>query len=113
MACPYFYPTERMDWPSAPRTPLGAPYVGLCQASEKGRVEPEPGTLRELCNFGYARSRCPHHPADSGEADAVRFDGRRYILEKDYSPFRTGLIDQLEDTRLRRQAAAFRENLTR
>ncbi|MCX6623524.1 MAG: hypothetical protein NTY38_21150 [Acidobacteria bacterium] len=112
MACPFFYPTERMTWPAAPRTPWGAPYEGLCQAGEAG-FRPDEETERELCNFGYARGRCRHYPGGPGgaEADAVRFDGGRYILEKDYGPLCAGGIEALEDPRLRRQAAVFLENL--
>jgi len=55
--------------------------------------------MREICNVGYARGRCSHFPAGA-EADAVRFSAVRdgkdlrviYILEKDCSPLRHGLI---------------------
>ncbi len=112
MACPYFYPTRRLDWPSAPRLPLGAPYDGRCQAAANSEIHPEGGILRDLCNFGYARGRCPHFPPESVEADAVRFHAGRFILEKNYSPFRTGPVETIEEARLRRQAAVFAENLT-
>jgi len=109
MACPFFYPTERMEWPSAPRTPLGAPYTGLCRAV--GEFRPDEQTLRELCNFGYARTRCPHHDAAPfPDADAVRFHGGRYVLEKEYGPLHAGPVEELDQDCLRRQAAVFQQS---
>ena len=68
-------------------------------------------TLRELCNFGYARLRCPQHAAaPQTEADAVRFHDGRYVLEKEYGPLRAGPIDELEEVCLRRQAAVFQQS---
>lgn len=99
-----------MDWPSAPRLPLGAPYEGRCQAEDGGEVQPEAAILRDLCNFGYARGRCPLFPPGSAEADAVRFHAGRYVLEKNYSPWRTGPVEMIEEARLKRQAAVFAEN---
>lgn len=100
-----------MDWPSAPRVPLGAPYEGVCQSPAEGEIRPEAEIVRDLCNFGYARGRCPHHPAESEQPDAVRFHAGRYILERNYGPWRTGPAALIEGPRLRRQAAVFQENL--
>ncbi len=75
MACPYFYPTERLAesaWPKHPRLPLGDPYRGVCRADPLRELRPDAETLRECCNLGRAARRCPHFPK-RGEADAVRF----------------------------------------
>lgn len=59
-------------WPGPRRVPLGEPYRGGCSRT------PLPIDSREqaaLCNFGYARGKCGHHP-QSGEGavpDAIRF----------------------------------------
>jgi hypothetical protein len=52
------------------RPPLGAPYDGVCRAGAE-RVHPEPQTLTESCNMGYAAARCSRFRA--GEGEAVRF----------------------------------------
>ncbi|MBK9170728.1 MAG: hypothetical protein IPM24_25150 [Bryobacterales bacterium] len=73
MACPHFRPQTRLPHPTgtAP-APLGDLYAGGCLAS--GRT-PDEATTRELCNYGYARGRCPSFQADS-PADAIRFSVR-------------------------------------
>ena len=67
MACPCFFPLERLEG-SHGRAPLGDLYMGDCRAGG----HPDQSRLRECCNFGYARGRCPAFPG--GELpDAVRF----------------------------------------
>ena len=48
--------------------PLGEPYRGRCSLTE---VEIDVRDQAALCNFGYARRRCPHFPGAA--VDAVRF----------------------------------------
>ncbi len=115
MACPYFYPRERLGengWPDAPRLPLVEFWSGECRAGEGGT--PEADVLRECCNVGYARGRCGRFPQDA-QADAVRFSAApsgdgilrlRYVLERDHFPVRHGSPDDAPDI-LRRQAEAF------
>ncbi len=100
MCCPYFDPSERFDrisWVNPPRMPLGDPYRGVCLAGPGGPA-PDTDTLRELCNFGYARGRCGSFTMDDAP-DAVRFsivedaDGTielHYILEKHHAPHQHG-----------------------
>lgn len=72
MACPFFRPTEPVrDWKHAPRVPLGEPYYGWCAAGEAPHT-PDAHTVREACNFGYARARCPRFPEQTG-VDAYRY----------------------------------------
>ena len=69
----------------------------------QGAASPDP----ELCNFGYARGRCASFPADA-PADAVRFDGNRYILERNYQPLEFGRLDSADPGEvIRRQFAVF------
>ena len=123
MACPWFSPqqplSETRTGPS-PRTPLGELWSGLCRA---------PGDHAEAasdaCNTGYARSRCPHFPADAPD-DAVRFHVAsengdlirlQYIYERQWWPAEHGVLEYSRSQRritpvtgsdlLRQQAAAF------
>ena len=75
MACPHFRPETRLPHPTgtAP-APLGDLYAGACANSDQ---VPDEDTVRELCNYGYARGRCPRFPPDS-PADAVRFSVTRH-----------------------------------
>ncbi len=134
MACPYFYPVERLPekaWPLPPRLPLGDPYTGLCCVDPLREWRPDDVTLRELCNRGYPRKRCPRFPSGEGP-DMVRFSvtGDRdgvltiyYVIEKDGSPMEHGEIEYVIETRqfranltggmLERQAQAYAESYVR
>ncbi len=134
MACPYFYPVERFqdrEWPTPPRLPLGDPYHGMCCVNPTREIQPDRETVRQYCNLGYARGKCPHFPKDAGP-DAVRFtvagdqDGALqlfYVLEKDHAPLEHGPLEySLELGRfsvshsnelLRRQAQAYVESYLR
>ncbi len=134
MACPYFYPIERFGdkaWPKPPRLPLGDPYTGLCCVDPLREFRPEEAALRELCNRGYARGRCPRFPPGDGP-DMVRFSvtGDRdgvvkiaYVVESNGRPFEQGEIEYLAETRrfrpnltggmLERQAQAYAESYLR
>jgi hypothetical protein len=73
MACPYFYPQERFaEKGKHPRLPLGDPYTGLCMSDPMRSRRPEEAVLRECCNLGYARDKCPRFPKEPGP-DAIRF----------------------------------------
>jgi hypothetical protein len=68
-------PVTRLDqdgWIHAPRFPLGHPYSGVCHARPEEPFVPPESSLHDLCNCGYARSRCDRFPKDS-TVDAVRF----------------------------------------
>ncbi|HEY4364386.1 MAG TPA: hypothetical protein VGN17_25700 [Bryobacteraceae bacterium] len=117
MACPFFEPRRKLDagpWTHAPRLPLGAAYAGICRAHPAGAQEPTEEHQRELCNCGYARGRCSEFPLDA-EGDAVRFsvagESVMYILEKDHTPVRHGVLEMDDvDELLRSQGRAFLEN---
>ncbi len=106
MACPYFWPQQRFeDRRKLPRLPLGDPYSGVCRVDPMRDWRPDEDTLRELCNVGYARSRCPRFPEAPGP-DAIRFsavsdtDGALrifYVREQDHEPLEHGHIDCSSD----------------
>lgn len=112
MACPCFFPVERLPLATGKKLapmPLGDAWSGVCRAAPAAPLPPDANTIQQLCNFGYARGKCPHVPADS--ADAVRFgisqdrDGiiRIYwVMEKDHLPFAHGPLEYS------RAGAAFR-----
>lgn len=126
MACPFFYPAEAFDdrrWSPRPQMPLGDPYDGECRAARGYR--PDEQELRNLCNMGYARGKCPHFQA-SCAIDAARFaaagdDGQTvtitYVTERDHRPAEHGklqysraagqFISPPPDEILNRQAAAY------
>jgi hypothetical protein len=127
VACPYFRPIERFapaSWLREPRSPLGAEWRGVCQASAAGEQSPSEQMQRDTCNVGYGRQCCSWYPAD-GDIDAVRFsvvqesgDGLivRYILERDYAPashgtfeWKAGAASQELPEPVARQATAFLE----
>ena len=93
MACPYFVPLEIWpDWTGPRRVPLGEPYRGSCSATA---AEIALEAQAAICNFGYARARCPHYPA-SATIDAVRFSMTTrsdlvWIAERDYAPLGHGI----------------------
>lgn len=107
MACPYFYPLEPRATDADSRTsmlPLGDLWAGVCRALPGKGCQPEESAVRPLCNLGYARGQCPKFPADSADADAVRFtvqrdDGRSlhlyYVLERDHHPLAHGPLEYL------------------
>jgi len=105
---------------TAPRTPLGELWSGLCCASGT-RAE----VAHDACNSGYARSRCPHFPPESPH-DAIRFHVAaengdlirlQYIYEREWWPREHGTLEysraqgqvtaDIGGDLLRRQAAAF------
>lgn len=95
MACPYFYPVASSG-PARVIRPLGDVWTGECRAGGS----PDAPTVRDLCNLGYARSRCPHCTGEG--PDAVRFSiaahgggaiSIRCVLEKDYLPFWHGTLE--------------------
>jgi hypothetical protein len=102
MACPCFYPVERIRQTgnNAPPGPLGDVWAGICRARPEGEWLPDAATTQQLCNFGYAREKCPRFPGDG--ADAVRFSiskdqdgviGIYWVVEKDHLPFAHGPLE--------------------
>jgi len=137
MACPYFYPTARLDqgsWVVPPRLPLGDAHAGECRVptgeSCSNEARPDELHVREVCNSGYGGGRCGRFPQNA-PADAVRFhivkDKKtliriQYVLEKDCWPVQHGVAEFVSATReirgvdnvvLRAQAAAFVESYLR
>lgn len=113
MACPCFLPQGPLrSWMNPPRVPLVEPCDGVC--SRTG-TRPEERILRQCCNLGYARGRCPSVAA--GDPDALRLSaagrgaGRprvRYALEKDHVPVECGWAeDAPPGSPLEAQARAF------
>jgi hypothetical protein len=128
VACPFFFPIERLDdgaWLKPPRLPLGDPCRGECRAITGARVQPSRDELKDFCNTGYARGRCARFPRDT-EPDAIRFSMAKdrggsvdlvYVIEKEYSPLSYGpmkydcaaasFVESPEDPILRAQAQQF------
>jgi hypothetical protein len=126
MACPFFYPVAPFDerrWSPRPQMPLGDPYDGECRAAAGYR--PGEQDLRNLCNMGYARGKCPRFQ-DSCSSDAARFsaasdDGETitiaWVVERDHRPATHGRLEYSKaagrftappaDQILHRQAAAY------
>jgi hypothetical protein len=80
--------------------PLGEPWSGICRAVPETEWLPDSNTQRRLCNFGYAREKCPRVPAHA--PDAVRFgisNDREgiiriyWVMEKDHLPFGHGPLE--------------------
>jgi hypothetical protein len=103
MACPYFDPVR--VHPALPSgtlpPPLGDCWMGACRAGLEPAAEPDAAVLDSLCNFGYARGRCPRFPEDDPGPDAVRFAITKvnaasldlsYVLERDHHPFAHGSL---------------------
>jgi hypothetical protein len=133
LACPYFYPTKRLEssaWAIPPRLPLGDPYAGECRAGVTPS-HPDEERMRAICNTGYGRGRCACFPSDA-TVDAVRFhiadDGRdliriQYVFEKLCWPQRHGAVEYSVVSRtfapapgddlLEKQAVAFVESYLR
>ena len=134
MACPYFYPVEHFadrEWPNPPRLPLGDPYHGMCLVNPTRETRPDMAALRQWCNLGNARGKCPRFPEEAS-ADAVRFMVAgdkddviklQYVIEKDHAPLEHGPLEySLKERRflvghsselLRRQAQAYLESYQR
>ena len=103
MPCPFFAPFRRLEitgWVRPPRFPLGDPFGGACHAQPGDVLEPPEAQQRELCNCGYARTRCDRFPGGSA-ADAVRFSVTGdsparllvvYVFEKDHAPVEHGTL---------------------
>ena len=117
MACPFFFPLEKLEtenWLHAPRVPLGDLYRGECRARASLIVS------TDYCNNGYGRGHCEFFPAEA-DADAFRFHliadhGDRleiqYVLEKACWPIEHGLVNIASDEVcardiLRQQAVSF------
>ena len=78
MACPFFFPTRRLEdgtWPHPSRLPLGGGWSGHCSVPGHEGAAPSNEELREGCNLGYAAS-CVRLPAQR-PYDAVRFSVSR------------------------------------
>ena len=80
--------------------PLGDAWTGSCRATPSAECSPDPLTVQNLCNFGYAREKCGHFAGEG--PDAVRFgiagdhDGliRIYwVMEKNHLPFAHGPLE--------------------
>jgi len=109
MACPCFYPVERMRG-GGRAAPLGDAWSGECRARGDAACLPDAATVEQLCNFGYVRERCPRFPGGD-VADAVRFSvmrdqggmvGISWVMEKGHMPFANGSLEYS------RAAAGFR-----
>ena len=121
MACPFFYPDAPLDasmWEVPPRYPLGIAYGGTCRAPASASFFPDAEQLREVCNYGYARGRCPRFP-EASRIDAFRFSMAEHsaaliwIAEAEHLPVDHGVLEPEEtgDDALHRQARAFRDSL--
>jgi hypothetical protein len=108
----------------APPMPLGDAWSGVCLATLEAEWRPDPRTLQQHCNFGYAREKCGRVPADA--PDAVRFSiaqdrdgliGIQWVMEKEHLPFAHGPLEYSRatagfvvahpDARLTQQAQAY------
>jgi hypothetical protein len=101
MPCPYFHPSVQLAWPNAPRLPLGDAYNGRCEADPALPADPDPVTLRDCCNLGYARGKCARFP-DAAGPDAIRFAVTAdtggairiyWVRERDHEPFDYGPLE--------------------
>ena len=101
VACPFFFPTEKISigWPFPSRLPLGAGFTGTCRAG-KDEVTPSETELRDFCNIGYAGG-CSRIPAQRC-ADGVRFALARdeestivlhYVSERLHEPVEYGRLE--------------------
>ena len=127
MACPFFYPTERVSlgWPFPARLPLGAGFAGTCRAGLE-EFTPSEVELRDFCNLGYPDG-CPRLPSERC-ADNVRFavardeDSRivlHYVSERLHQPVEYGRLEYdcqsqswlapMRDPCLQRQAECYLE----
>jgi hypothetical protein len=81
--------------------PLGDAYAGRCEVDPAFPSEPDPATLRDCCNLGYARGKCARFP-DARGPDAIRFaitadsgDHVRvyWVREHQHEPFDHGPLE--------------------
>jgi len=103
MACPFFYPGEPLASAPGELLPLGDAYDGECRApaAVAAKSAPAPDIIRELCNLGYARGRCPHfdgvHPSDANRFAVSADSGGRVVIqfveERDHRPGRHGSLE--------------------
>jgi hypothetical protein len=126
VACPYFYPTEKIGtiaWPFPARLPLGAGFTGTCRAGVEAAT-PTEDELRDFCNIGYACG-CPRMPrscfSDGARFAVARDEGLRIILhyasERQHEPVEYGRLEYdcatqtwavpLRDACLQRQAEVY------
>ncbi|HWQ57207.1 MAG TPA: hypothetical protein VN442_26210 [Bryobacteraceae bacterium] len=98
MACPCFYPTERLG-PARSILPLGDAWAGECRVSGCEPAACEGTRLLKSCNLGYARGACGRFPLEG--PDAVRFSITRRtaavvsvccVVEREYLPFSRSTI---------------------
>ena len=104
--------------------PLGDAWSGICRAAPAADWQPDPGTMQQYCNFGYAREKCARVPREA--PDAVRFAishdrdgliGLYWVMEKDHLPLAHGPLEysraenafhpEPADARVARQAHAY------
>jgi hypothetical protein len=101
VACPFFFPIERISlgWAFPARLPLGAGFTGTCRAGAN-EVTPSETELRDFCNLGYA-SGCSRMPEERC-ADGVRFAVARdeesrivlhYVSERQHAPVEYGRLE--------------------
>jgi len=101
MPCPLFLPDSPLGGTalagSASAAPLGAVFEGLCGVDPQAEI-PE-SLLKQGCNTGYARDKCPR--AAAIENDATRFRIKSHIsgiievawsLERDHHPVAVGTL---------------------
>lgn len=133
MACPFFWPIEKLEngsWLHPSRLPLGCGWGGQCTAPGHENVIPTQEELENFCNLGYAEG-CLRLPQDRAW-DSIRFSARtvcdavnnfgkrievRYICERAHRPAQHGYLEfdvvsaqwlkQHSDSRLQRMAECF------
>ena len=127
MACPFFYPGEKLNdhgFIVTPRLPLGEARAGECRSASLP-YWPDPTMLMKACNLGHGRHYCERFPT-SAKADAVRFHVResteslirvQCILENEcrpaghcaieYSKSDGKFLREHEDSVVQRQVEAF------
>ena len=103
MACPFFFPQQRMEnpvWPHPRRLPLGDGFAGECNAPGHEGERPTDEELKDGCNLGYAR-HCARLPRERS-CDAVRFSLARdrgqkltvqFVCEIAYAPAGHGMLE--------------------
>ena len=78
MACPFFFPEQKLDdgrWLHPARLPLGTGWSGQCCAPGYQGEKPGVEELHQFCNLGYATG-CRRFPKERS-SDAVRFSVAR------------------------------------
>ena len=127
MACPYFFPLERIEnppWPHPARLPLGDGWTGHCTAPGHEGAQPTEEELQDGCNLGYARA-CPRLPRQR-LCDAIRFSLARdrdhkltvqFVCEIGHAPAEHGMLEfdaaagrwssRHEDARIQKMAECY------